>query len=328
MNDKNAWESFFENKEDKSFLQSWAWGEVQKKLGNKVWRLGLLNSGGLSSAILAVKIQAKRGNFLLVPHGISMSGVLLNILKEIASRENCSFIRVAPLLPRNEENIKLFKDSGFIESSMHASAYEATWKLDIAPSEEELIRNMRKTTRYLIRQAEKNADIEVVMSDKISDLELYNQLAKETAKKQHFVPFSEEVVKAEFEVFAKDNKALLLFAKYRSEAEAAVLIIFWSNIGFYHQAALSDKHHKVPLAYLLQWEAIKEAKKRGCRIYDFWGYIDPKKYPKHPWAGPTLFKLGFNGKAYEYMKTQDLPLSKKYWLTYTFEKLRKLKRGL
>jgi len=38
---------------------------------------------------------------------------------------------------------------------MHANAYEATWKLDIRPTEEELLKQMRKTTRYLIRQAEK-----------------------------------------------------------------------------------------------------------------------------------------------------------------------------
>ena len=64
---------------------------------------------------------------------------------------------------------------------------------------------------------------------------------------------------------------------------------------------------------MLQWEIIKEAKRRGCKLYDFWGYIDPKASPKHPWAGPTLFKMGFGGRAYEYVKTQDLPLSKKYW---------------
>ena len=52
-------------------------------------------------------------------------------------------------------------------------------------------------------------------------------------------------------------------------------------------------------------EAIKEAKKRGCKVYDFWGFTDPEKFPKHPWAGPTLFKMGFGGHKEEYVKTQD-----------------------
>ena len=211
---------------------------------------------------------------------------------------------------------------------MHANAYEATWKLDLTPSEEELLINMRKTTRYLIRQAMKNPDITIEKSEKLSDIEIYQKLNKEVAVRQKFTPFSYEYIKNEFEVFSKDNEALLLFGKYKREVAAAALVIFWSGIGFYHQAASLSKYAKFSIPYLLQWEAIKEAKKRGCKLYDFWGFTDPKKEPKHPWAGPTLFKMGFGGYKKEYVKTQDFPLSKKYWLTYFFEKLRKTKRGL
>jgi len=105
-------------------------------------------------------------------------------------------------------------------------------------------------------------------------------------------------------------------------------VIFWSGIGFYHQAASRGEYSKYSIPYLLQWEAIREAKRRGCKLYDFWGYTDPKAYPKHPWAGPTLFKMGFGGTAYEYVKTQDLPLSWRYWPVFVFESLRKIKRGL
>ena len=78
----------------------------------------------------------------------------------------------------------------------------------------------------------------------------------------------------------------------------------------------------------MQWKAIKEAKKRGCKIYDFWGYEDPVKNPKHPYSGPTLFKMGFGGYKEEYVKTQDLIISKKYWINYIVETIRRIKRGL
>jgi peptidoglycan pentaglycine glycine transferase (the first glycine) len=120
----------------------------------------------------------------------------------------------------------------------------------------------------------------------------------------------------------------LFFGRYRGELAAGALVIFWSGIGFYHQAASVLKYAKLSLPYLLQWEAIKEAKRRGCALYDFWGYVDPQREPRHPWAGPTLFKMGFGGRVFEYIKTQDFPLSRKYWLTYLFEKLRKIKRRL
>jgi lipid II:glycine glycyltransferase (peptidoglycan interpeptide bridge formation enzyme) len=84
----------------------------------------------------------------------------------------------------------------------------------------------------------------------------------------------------------------------------------------------------------LQWEAIKEAKSRGCKTYNFWGIAPEIKNPEdikvslHPWAGLSLFKMGFGGERKEYVKTQDLDVSPKYWLNYIIEVLRKHKRRL
>jgi len=329
IKEKSTWEGFLLGCEEKTFLQSWNWGEFQKAMGNKIWRLGVYNDGYPISIILVVKVRAKRGTFLLVPHGPvgekESLNTLLEELKKIAKQENCSFIRISPIWKRNEENNKLFRKLGFKQGPIQAHP-EASWKLDITPSEDKLLAKMRKTTRYLIRQAQKNNDIKVSQSQKIEDIKVFDKLYQEVVKTQHFVPFSLDYLKNEFSAFNSDNQISLFFGRYRGEIIASALVIFWSGIGFYHHAALDPKYHKIPMAYLLQWEAIKEAKKRGCILYDFWGYVDPKL--KHPWAGPTLFKMGFGGQSHFYVETQDLPLSLKYWPTYIFEKLRKTKRGL
>jgi lipid II:glycine glycyltransferase (peptidoglycan interpeptide bridge formation enzyme) len=281
---------------------------------------------------------AKRGTFLLIPHGPNINSefknqkskvleILLDELKKITSDEKTDFIRISPIWERNEKNEEIFKKLGFKLAPIHAHP-EASWKLDIRPSEEELLKQMRKTTRYLIRQALKNKDMEIFQSSKIDDVENFNKIYLEVVKFQHFVPFSFDYLKNEFLAFQPDNQIALFFGKYKEEIVASAFVIFWSKMGFYHHAALLPKFHKIPIAYYLLWEAIKEAKKRDCILFDFWGYVDPFKNSKHPWAGPTLFKMGFGGKPYEYLKTQDLPLSKKYWLTYIFERLRRLKRGL
>jgi peptidoglycan pentaglycine glycine transferase (the first glycine) len=336
---KDIWESFLWNLQEKTFLQSWHWGEFQGTMKNKIWRLGIYDRGKLNGLCLTAKIKAKRGTFFLIQHGPVLIDelksakpealkTLLEGLKEIAGKEKISFIRMAPLWERAPENTAILKKLGFRESPMHANAYEATWKLDLAPSEEELLMKMRKTTRYLIRQAMKNRDVMIEKSSRLADVKLYQKLNIKAAQRQNFAPFSLEYVKNEFEVFSRDNQALLFFGKYKGEPAAAALIVFWSGIGFYHQAASDSKYARFSIPYLLQWEAIKEAKKRGCKLYDFWGFVDPRKNPNHPWAGPTLFKMGFGGYQKEYVKTQDLPLSKSYFLTYLFEKIRKTKRGL
>jgi peptidoglycan pentaglycine glycine transferase (the first glycine) len=331
ITDKIIWEYFLAKCEEKTFLQSWNWGEFQIKMGGKVWRLGIYENERLAGIALVAKVAARRGIFLLIQHLVPMDKMaletLLSELRKIGKKEGAAFIRLAPLWQKNEKNQKIFRGLGFKESPMHANAYESTWRLDITASEEDLMKNMRKTTRYLIRQAQKNSDILIEKSQKLSDTELYQALNGEVARRQNFTAFSDEYIKNEFDVFSTDNQALWFFGKYKGEIAAAALVIFWQGIGFYHQAASLSKYAKLSVPYLLQWEAIKEAKSRGCKIYDFWGYTDPQKYPKHPWAGPTLFKMGFGGYNREYQKTQDFPLSKKYCLTYIFETLRKIKRG-
>jgi len=201
-----------------------------------------------------------------------------------------------------------------------------TWELDLTLSEENLLMGMRKTTRYLIKQALKNKDIEIIKSSRIEDVETFNKLYQETVDRHHFTPFSLEYLKKEFLAFSSDGQILVFLGKYKGEVVSSAMVIYWQGMGFYHQGASSLKYSKIPVSYLLQWEAIIEAKNRGCELYNFWG-IAPTDDQKHPWYGLTLFKMGFGGYKKEYVKTQDLPLSKNYWICYLIEKLRSKKRG-
>lgn len=360
ITNKQEWEGFLENCAEKTFLQSWSWGDFHLSLGNKVWRFGVIASQSriradstridadktktnaddeeLVAVALVIKIAAKRGSFLLVPHGPVMNNQdtrnnnqivksLLEKLKELAKTERADFVRFSPIWERTPENTKIFKDLGFRQAPLHYHP-ESSWKLNIEPAEGELLQGMRKSTRYLIRQAEANKDIEIVKSADVKDMEIFYRLHTPVAKIQKFVPFSLEYLKKEFEAFLSGNNISLYFAKYKGEYIATSFEIFWSGMGFYHHAALLPQFHKIPVSVLLQWEAIKEAKKRGCKVYDFWGYADPAKNPKHPYAGPTLFKMGFGGYVDEYVKTQDYIISPKYWVNYIIELARKIKRGL
>jgi len=330
IDSKEQWEKFFEGPEEKTFLQSWNWGEFQKAMGNKIWRLGIFEEVKLLSVALVIKIEAKRGSFLFVPHEPIMKcqalETLLNELKKIGKKEEVNFIRVAPVWEKNEENIEIFKKLGFRNAPIHMHP-ELTWELDITPSEDELLMGMRKTTRYLIRQGLKSKDIEIFQSKNLKDIEVFDEINKQTVKRHDFIPFSLEFLRKQFSAFNQDNQISIFLGKYKGEVIASGIFVFWQNIGFYHHGASSLKYPKIPISYLIQWEAIKEAKKRGCQLFNFWG-IAPEGVKSHPWAGLSLFKKGFGGYSKAYVPTQDFPLSKKYWLTFIFEKLRKAKRGI
>lgn len=339
---RNQWESFFQEIEDKTFLQSWSWRDFHEKSKNKFWCFGVFENESLLCVALVVKIKAKRGTFLLIQHGPTFSNEVqkkndltertfkffIEKIKLIAVKEKASFVRMNPLLKRNENNQNMFKKIGLVESLMHANAYESTWRINIQKKDEDILKEARKTTRYLIRQAQKNEELKIIKSTDSVDLNEFNRLTKQVAQKRNFVPFSSKFTENQLDVLKQENEALLFLGKKSNETISSALIVFWSGVCFYHQAALSVKHHKTPISYLMQWEIIQEAKKRNCFVYDMWGYVDPKANPSHPWAGPTLFKTGFGGEKKEYMKTQDLIVSRKYWINRGIEKIRKTKRGL
>ncbi|MDP2735316.1 MAG: peptidoglycan bridge formation glycyltransferase FemA/FemB family protein [bacterium] len=337
IRDKGAWEGFLEACREKTFLQSWNWGEFQELMRGKVWRFMVYAKEDPVAAALVVKVGARRGTFLLVPHGpVTKEGetrkeeILSSLhaaLKDLAKQEGASFLRLNPIWERNQENERMFLEAGFRQAPIQIHS-ESSWKLDITLGEEELLSNMRKTTRYLVRQAEKNGDITVRKSREMRDIETFQRMHEKVSLRQAFVPFSLEYLRNEFAAFSKDDAVLLFVAEYQGKAAAASFVVFWGGIGFYHHAASLPEYAKLSLPYLLQWEAIREAKSRGCRLYDFWGYIDPKTQPGHPWAGSTFFKMGFGGRAHLYLKTKDYPVNWKYWPTALFETVRKMRRRL
>ncbi|RJQ26855.1 peptidoglycan bridge formation glycyltransferase FemA/FemB family protein, partial [Candidatus Parcubacteria bacterium] len=83
---------------------------------------------------------------------------------------------------------------------------------------------------------------------------------------------------------------------------------------------------KTPASYLLQWEAIKDAKKEGLSTYNFWG-IAKDDDPRGAWHGLSQFKKGFGGQRLDFVHSQDLPLTKKYWLSYLIDYVTKIKKG-
>lgn len=313
---KEIWDKRLAKLQPHTFLQSWEWGEFHEALGYKIWHLPEL--------VLVIKIVARRGTYLLVPHMVvPMSVLIFDKLKTIAVEENCDFIRICPLMPDTIENRMLFTNLKFKNAPIHAHT-ELSWVLDIEPSEDELLQAMRKTTRYSIRKAETDG-VAIRTSDKLEDIELFWELHLATVNRHGFVPFSKEFIAKEFKVFQKYGNALLLFAYVQGKVTSSAMIIFANGTASYHHGASYAEHPTA--SYLLQWHAIREARRRGCRWYNFWGISPPDK-PNHPWAGLTRFKQGFGGESEEYVHAQDLPLTPRYWITYIVETIRKRIRHL
>lgn len=333
IENKQEWENFLKPIKEKTFLHSWNWGRFNEMMNFKIWRFGIFDNKELKGVFLTIKIKAKRGTLLFIPHGplikegFSKKEALILVLKELkvlAKEEKAFFIRVAPLWEDKPENRKIFLDLGFRLAPIHIHP-EITWELNLLPKEEELLMAMRKTTRYLIRQGLKNKNLKIEKTTDGGRIKEFISLYKKTAQRQAFVPFSSVYLKNEFLAFAPDNQILIFLAYYQDKPLAGAMIVFWQKRAFYHQGASVPT--KIPASYLLQWEAIREAKTRGCEIYNFWG-IAPENKKTHPWQGLSFFKKGFGGYKKQYLPTFDYILSPLYWFNFIIEKIRKKKRGL
>src|SRR3989344_8911611 len=333
VNDRVTWNAFVAGNTTETFHQSWEWGEVYRKDNHLVWYVGAYLHNELIAVCLTVKIKAKRGVFLLVPHGpvfninASKQEVLKALTKhlvDLAKKEMCVFVRIAPVVERTPENKTLFEGVGFRKAPIFVQS-EQSWVLDITPEPHVLLKNMRKSTRHILKNKDVY-DVECRRSTLSEDIDLFCSLYNKTVANQGFFGQSTHFIKIEFETFMQSSAVSLYFAYHKSKPVAAAFVIEQNKTGFYHYGASVRLDTYVPAPHTLQWFIIEDLKSRGFQRYNFWG-IAPENKPRHPWAGLSLFKKGFGGEPHTYTQTQDYVIGPAYWLNWVVETIRSARRG-
>ena len=253
---KEQWEEFVLNYAGANFLQSWNWGEFYRSLGQEINRVGLFRDEFLVGVMLTIVEKARRAKYMIVPAGPLIDwedGEVVRAFKAEILRQargtRCSFIRVRPQVLENEQNSRMFAKMGFIKAPMHLHA-ELTHQVDSSKTEEELLAEMRKSTRYEIKQALK-LEMQVTTTTNLPEVEAFYDLQMETAKRQGFVPFSKKFLVEQFRVFAQDDQIVLYTAWLNKMILAQAMVIFYGQEADYHYGASSEEGRQYPGAYLI-----------------------------------------------------------------------------
>ncbi len=332
ITEKSEWEGFMTHYPESNFLQSWQWGIFHQSLGKTIYRVGFYYKSRLVGIMLSIMEKAKRAAYLTVPAGPLINWSDQNLvnsfvqeIKKQARQNRAIFVRVRPQLINSEFSQEIFRHYGFIKAPMHLHA-ELTLQLDITPSENKLLENMRKTTRYEIKKAIKQ-DVQIVASKKKEYIKELYKAHIHTAKHQRFSPFSYEYLLKQYEAFSQTDSVLIYRAEIDKIPLAYAFIIFYGKEAVYHYGATTEEGRKYAGAYLIQWYALQEAKKRGMKWYNFWG-ISPDN-PSHRFYNLSVFKRGFGGEEIEYLPAHDLVINAfSYAINYTIEIVRKKIRNL
>ena len=261
----------------KSFLQSDEWLDFQKSLGRKTWQIDGIN-------IIKHELPIKK-NYLYSPRcsADAFQESFIAKIKEIAKQENAIFFKIEPAsasLRRGETLEKFeFKKSRNLQP-------KKTLILDISKSEQELLNQMHYKTRYNIQLAQRKGIKTQISKLKSQNFNNFWKLMLQTTKRDKFHSHPKEYYKKLLEM----PGAEMFLAEYKNKIIVANIVVFWNRQTIYLHGASDYEYRNLMAPHLLQWEQIKQAKKRGCTEYDFWG-ID-----EHKWPGVTRFKKGFGGQ--------------------------------
>ena len=322
VENQTEWDEFVTAHQDANFLQSWDFYEFYFSRGFDIVRRGIYDENGQLVGVYAGEVEpAKRGRHLAVAGGPifdwanqEVKNLIFSDMRQQAKKLKCTFVRVRPQLQNTPENAKIFQQLGFRKAPMYLSV-EFAGVLNLENSEEEILKNMRQRLRRALRKAEKNQIIIEKTSEPKAIHDFY-QIELQTAKRHDFYAFSEDFLTKQFAAFAKNDEAVLYIAKLGDEILAENFMIFYGNEASYHYGVSSELGTKYSGAPLLHMEAMRDARKRGIKRYNFWGIVDEND-TKHRFYGVSVFKRGFGVEELKYLEARDLVLDNFSYYTKT-----------
>ena len=203
-----------------------------------------------------------------------------------------------------------------------------TRTLDLTKTEEILLSEMREKWRYNIRLAEKRWVTTEWVSPTKASIDIWMDLLSETTSRDGFSQNSRSYYEIFLKVLASQGAWGLLFASLEGKVIAAGIFVYSGDTAIYYYGASSsvqsDRKNMAP--YLLQWEAIREGKRRWCQKYDFLGIASPDE-KSSPLRGVTEFKEKFGGEIVKLGPKYLFPLSWKYRAFLFARKIKNIFRG-
>lgn len=292
----------------------------------------LLGTYTLAYVPMGVDFNDKESELLKDPkkYGDFLSTFSYNIRKFLPSKTLCIRYDIPVDLLSLEEKAHYIQQFSCKKSSQDIQPPD-TVILSLDKTEEELLAHMKSKWRYNIHLAEKKGV--KIRRGTSADIDIFYNLYETTAKRDGIAIHSKEYYKSLLESgesavnkekSGEGNKipeVRIYIAAYEDVPLASIITLFSKREAVYLYGASSNEHRNLMPTYLLQWQAICDAKKYGSRVYDFYG-MPPTDDPSHPMHGLYRFKTGFGGTIVHRPGSFDFPLSKVYGLYIAAEKLR------
>ena len=327
ISDQSQWDGFLLN-HGAHLLQSWQWGELQRRCGRRVWRLAVVADGRFLAAAQIIKYDLPLSkSYLYCPRGpvgesklnVESYKLLFKKISKIVRPRDAIFLRVDSEVERRSKFTNALREIGF-KMGKRQTQPQDTLFLDLTKSEEDLLADMHHKARYNIRLAGRKK-VTIRQSTDLVDVDKFYTLMKATTERDQFSAHPLEYYRKQVAVLGQNDLVKLFLAEHKGEVIAAAIVSFYADRAVYLHGASSYEHRKLMAPHSLQWEAIREARQRGLKYYDFGGIAPADADKNHPWSGITRFKRGFGGEEKNWAGVMELPYqSSWYWGYNLFRK--------
>jgi peptidoglycan pentaglycine glycine transferase (the first glycine) len=313
-----AWSHFVEAAPDSGFMQSAAWARFRGRVGFEHFAVTLKDGELIVGGALVARWSCAPGlAFYYLQEGPVLpadaataaevfEAVLASVRRHAQADGECvSHLRIEPRWATLPGFVQGFQAPPFSDCYREP---RRTRCIDLRPTEDEILAQMKPKGRYNIRVAQKHGVL-VVEDNSAQGVADFIRIQQRTAKRQRLAVKPPRYFRAMLAELAAAQMLSLHFAEYRGRRLATALVITFGQRATYFYGGSLVLHREVMAPYVLQFEIMRKAKAAGCEQYDLWG-IAPPGQPDHPWQPISEFKRKFGGTELQFVPTLDLVLDR------------------
>jgi lipid II:glycine glycyltransferase (peptidoglycan interpeptide bridge formation enzyme) len=327
----DEWDEFVAGHPHGHILQTSAWGDLKSAFG---WSAERVRIGEAGALVLFRRLPLGLGAVAYVPRGplVDWSGPesfasLLPALDSVCHKHRAVFLKIEPDVAARDRRLEIrdyeisnhqLPITNLQSPALRASNYQSpisipgfrpsphpiqprrTLIVDISGDEQAILARMKPKCRYNIGLARKKG----VTIRPSGDVSAFNQLMQATGSRDAFGVHAPAYFETAYKLFQPRGQCELLIAEHEGRPLAAVMVFALGQRAWYFYGASSDEGRNLMPTYLVQWEAMRWARAKGCYDYDLWGVPDEDESALEAqfesrrdglW-GVYRFKRGFGGK--------------------------------
>lgn len=312
----DEWDQFVADSIQGHYEQTSRWGMVRQAYGWQPTVIEVREKGTLVGGVMILVLKHRlAGSIGYVARGpLAKDGdpiypaAVAEALHTFANTARLNYLVILPPFHTGTRWAETFREKGFFVKPRDlppagVGLVTATLVIDLEQSLESILAGMKRDTRYNIRKACREGF--ALRKGSYDDIPLFWELMVALCRRRGVspVPKRRDFFETIWRCFADKDAVQLFICEYSGRPVAALFGISFGNAFRVWKVGWNGEHKNKQPNHFLWWEAIKWAKAKGLKVFDFVWIIQEHaeallegREVCGKYAGVTAFKLGFGGK--------------------------------